>query len=152
MSTQTASTSAAPSALDLRREFPRSPNELLGGYVILARTIDKCRADLAGTAGGYHWNCGLAKMFFDFKQIDPFEFQAQVKAGKSDAEILEWVNQTGQPRTEDDILAWSYDCRWAEPPTAEMKAYVERNIRALNRPNPYIRSFFQMLDAEEGRL
>jgi hypothetical protein len=139
-------------APDLTRDFPRSPNELLGGYVILARTIDKCRADLAGTAGDYHWNCGLAKMFFEFKGIAPHAFQEQVKAGKTDEEILEWVNQTGHVHTEEEILAWCYDCRSAVPFTPEMKAYVEETVRSLTVKNPYIFTFFQMLDAEEGRL
>ena len=38
-------------AKDLTKEFPRSPRELLAGYVITARAADKCRAVLVGTAG-----------------------------------------------------------------------------------------------------
>jgi Domain of unknown function (DUF5069) len=35
-------------ARDLRngKEFPRSPRETLAGYVLAARALDKCRADL----------------------------------------------------------------------------------------------------------
>ncbi|TLY29238.1 MAG: DUF5069 domain-containing protein, partial [Nitrospirae bacterium] len=35
-------------ARDLRngKEFPRSPRETLGGYVLAARAVDKCRAVL----------------------------------------------------------------------------------------------------------
>lgn len=40
-------------AKDLTKEFPRSPREMLGGYVLAARAADKCRAVLAGTAGDY---------------------------------------------------------------------------------------------------
>ncbi|MFV1994189.1 MAG: DUF5069 domain-containing protein, partial [Verrucomicrobiales bacterium] len=36
-------------ALDLRSAFPRSPRATLAGYVIAGRTLDKCRAELAGT-------------------------------------------------------------------------------------------------------
>jgi len=37
-------------ARDLRngKEFPRSPRETLGGYVLAARAVDKCRAVLVG--------------------------------------------------------------------------------------------------------
>lgn len=139
-------------ALDLRKTFPRSPNDLLGPYVILARTIDKCRADIAGMAGEYHWNCGLAQMFFQFKEIDPMAFREQVEAGKKDTEILAWVEQTGASKTEDEILAWSYDSRWTAPHNVEKKAYVERSARAIQPYPPYIQTFFQLLDAEEGRL
>ena len=38
---------------DLRngKEYPRSPRETLGGYVLAARAVDKCRAVLAGRQG-----------------------------------------------------------------------------------------------------
>lgn len=139
-------------AWDLTQTPPRSPNALLGGYVILARTIDKCRADLIGKVGGYHWNCGLAKWFFEFKGLDPEAFREHVAAGWSDEDLLGWINSHGIHRSETDILAWSYDCRCHRPDTPEMKAYVEQNIRALNREAPTIYTFFQMLDAEEGRI
>lgn len=32
-------------ARDLTREFPRSPRETLGGYVIAARAVDKCHLE-----------------------------------------------------------------------------------------------------------
>jgi hypothetical protein len=139
-------------ALDLSKTYPRSPNALLGSYVILARTIDKCRADIAGTPGEYHWNCPLADLFFTFKEIDPMAFRAQLEAGKSDEEILDWLNKTGRPRTEEEILAWSYDCRWMKPHSIEKKAYVEKTVRETSPDNLYIQSYFQMLDKEEGRL
>lgn len=147
----TATTLQRNQALDLTQAPPRSPNDLLGDYVILARTIDKCRATLAGTQGGYHWNCPLAHVFFDFKGIDPMDFEAQVKADKTDEEILAWVNQTGIPRSEDDILAWSYDARNWVPDTPEKKAYLEKTMRQIRPDNLYARTFFEMLDIEEGR-
>jgi len=47
-------------AKDLRTTYPRSPREKLGGYVIAARSVDKCRAFLLGINGEYitgpvHW-------------------------------------------------------------------------------------------------
>ena len=37
-------------ACDLRngKAFPRSPREMLGGYVLAARAVDKCRAVFVG--------------------------------------------------------------------------------------------------------
>ena len=47
-------------AKDLTKEYPRSPRETLGGYVILARCIDKCRAFLLGQNGEYnYYPCSL---------------------------------------------------------------------------------------------
>ena len=61
-------------AKDLTRDYPRSPRELLAGYVIAARTLDKCRAALNGTLGEYHFDCPLDRRFLDFAGIDPARF------------------------------------------------------------------------------
>ena len=45
--------------MDLRTTFPRSMKTRLGGYVHLARMIDKCRAVLAGTEGEYIYPCPM---------------------------------------------------------------------------------------------
>jgi hypothetical protein len=42
-----------PAAPNLTQRPPRSPRVRLGGYVLLARLLDKGRAELAGTAGEY---------------------------------------------------------------------------------------------------
>ena len=44
---------------DLTKEAPRSPRVRIGGYAILARTYDKCRALLWGNIGEYHFDCPL---------------------------------------------------------------------------------------------
>ncbi len=46
---------------DLRdgKQFPRSPRETLGGYVLAARALDKCLGVLAGWQGEFHSNCPL---------------------------------------------------------------------------------------------
>ena len=43
-------------ARDMRdgKEFPRSPRATLGGYVLAARAVDKCRAVLVDWQGEYH--------------------------------------------------------------------------------------------------
>lgn len=40
-------------AKELRTSYPHSPREKLGGYVIAARCVDKCRAFLLGVNGEY---------------------------------------------------------------------------------------------------
>jgi Domain of unknown function (DUF5069) len=43
----------------LTEEPPRSPRDRLGGYALMARMIDKGRADIQGTVGEYHYACPL---------------------------------------------------------------------------------------------
>ncbi len=59
-------------ARDLRNgnEFPRSPRETLGGYVLAARAVDKCRAVFVGWQGEYHFNSPLDQTWLKFVEID----------------------------------------------------------------------------------
>ncbi|MEM7602441.1 MAG: DUF5069 domain-containing protein, partial [Verrucomicrobiota bacterium] len=80
-------------APDLKHRYPRSPRETLGGFVIAARTLDKCRAVLAGTAGEYHFDCPLDNLLFDFTGITADEFKEKVSAGVSDDEFSSWIQE-----------------------------------------------------------
>ena len=94
-------------AKDLVIEAPRSPYETINGYAILARTIDKCRAAIADTAGEYHFDCPVDKMLFGFKNISGEEFKTFVATGASDEEIGKWVEDHGDVKTADEVSAWS---------------------------------------------
>jgi len=139
-------------ALDLRKEYPRSPNDSLGYFVLLPRIIDKCRAEIAGTNGEYNFNCPLDQRFFGFAKIDATAFKAQVAEGKSDDEILAWVKENTKDLTGEAILAWSYTTRWRRPETDEMKAYFEKMRLDFAPNNTRIETWFQVLDADEKRF
>ncbi|PYL34793.1 MAG: hypothetical protein DMF35_04000 [Verrucomicrobia bacterium] len=64
---------------DLTKEAPRSPRIRVGGYAILGRTIDKCRALVAGNIGEYHFDCPLDNMLFGFKGVKGDDFKAQIE-------------------------------------------------------------------------
>jgi Domain of unknown function (DUF5069) len=78
-------------ARNLSKDYPRSPGETPGGYVIAARTLDKCRATLAGTAGEYHFDCPLDNFFFAFAGISADDFKNFIATGASDEEVAEWI-------------------------------------------------------------
>lgn len=139
-------------ARDLQKQFPRSPAEVLGGFVILARLIDKCRATLAGTNGEYLYNCPLDRRFFDFTDIDADELKGFVAQEKSDEEIVAWVRQKASKLSENEILAWGYDAVHRGPQAIDEKTYFEDYRRKFAPDKPYISTWFQMLDAEEGRI
>jgi len=92
---------------NLSKEAPRSPYLTIGGFAILARTIDKCRSVIAGTAGEYHYNCPLDKTLLSFKGIDAEEFKKFVETGATDEEIGKWVDEHGTPKTEEEKSVWS---------------------------------------------
>ena len=139
-------------APDLRKSYPRSPAEVLGGFVILARLIDKCRATLAGTQGEYRYNCPLDRRFFDFTDIDADEFKKLLAQGKTDDEIVAWVKSKTSELSETEIAAWCHDTLHRGPYSVDEKAYFEQARRKYAPKYPYISAWFQLLDAEEGRL
>ena len=92
---------------DLTREAPRSPRIRVGGYAILGRTIDKCRALVAGNIGEYRFDCPLDNMLFGFKGVNGDDFKAQIEQGASDQEVVEWLNQSGEKKTPEEIKRWA---------------------------------------------
>ena len=74
-------TTSNVNSLDLSKEFPRSPRATLAGYVIAARTLDKCRAVIAGTASEYHFDCPLDQLFLTFAGISAADFKAFAATG-----------------------------------------------------------------------
>jgi hypothetical protein len=77
---------------DLTKEAPQSPRIRVSGYAILGRTIDKCRALVAGNIGEYHFDCPLDRTLFGFKGVKGEDFKAQIEQGASDEEMVEWLN------------------------------------------------------------
>ncbi len=92
---------------NLKKEAPRSPRIRVGGYAILGRTMDKCRALVAGDIGEYHFDCPLDNMLFSFKGVKGNDFKSQIEQGAGDQEMVEWLNQNGEKKTPDEINRWA---------------------------------------------
>jgi hypothetical protein len=143
-------------AKDLSKDFPRSPRETLAGYVIAARTLDKCRANLAGTAGEYHFNCPLDNFFFGFAEISGEEFKDFVATGASDEEVARWVEQKAKQKPRIEIIKWNNDWRYkriSEMPDG-IQEYMEDYLPQFVPPNlrHQVDYFFDIYDAEEKRI
>ncbi len=143
-------------AQNLAKDYPRSPRETLGGYVIAARTLDKCRATLAGTPGEYHFDCPLDNFFFAFAQISADDFKNFVATGASDEEVATFIERKAKPRRRIEIIKWNNEWRYkrlAELPDAVqefMEDYIPQFV-----PTPirhHIDYFFDIYDAEERRI
>ncbi|MDX2080236.1 MAG: DUF5069 domain-containing protein [Terrimicrobiaceae bacterium] len=141
-------------APDLTKEFPRSPRETLGGFVLAARAVDKCRAVLAGTGGDYHSGCPLDELFLQFAGI-PFEtFRDFVATGASDAEIGEWIEKNHKVASRIEIIRWNNDLRGkrlSELPDG-FQEYMEDYIPQFLPKNRPVYALFDVYDIEEGRI
>lgn len=141
-------------APDLTKAAPRGARATLGGYVIAARTLDKCRALLAGTEGEYHFDCPLDNFFFGFAEIKADDFKAFVATGTTDDEVAGWIQQNAKTREREEIVLWNNDLRYkriSELPI-ELQVFLEDYIPEnlpKHRPVYYL---FDVYDLEEGRL
>jgi hypothetical protein len=141
-------------APDLTKGFPRSPRHMLAGYVIAARSLDKCRATLAGTNGEYHFDCPLDNVFFSFTGITGDAFKDFVATGATDAEVAAWIEEHAQKRPRIEIIRWNNEWRgkrMSELPDGLqefMEDYIPKFI-PFNRP---IHTFFDIYDIEEQRI
>jgi len=103
------------SGKDLTKEPPRSPRVRIGGYAILGRTLDKCRALIAGNIGEYHFDCPLDNMPFGFKGVKGDDFKAEVEKGAGDAEMAKWLDMHGEKKTPDEVKRWSDETEKTSP-------------------------------------
>jgi len=134
---------------DLTQEPPRSPRTRLGGYVILARTTDKCRAFLAGMIGEYHFDCPLDNMLFGFKGVKGDDFKAKVKAGASDEEMAAWMDANGTTKSPDEIKAWSDGMEAVSPyNNPERREWFSEQTKALGL-DPAATTLFDWLEADD---
>jgi hypothetical protein len=46
-------------------------------------------------------------MLFGFKGVKGEDFKAQIEQGASDHELAEWLNQTGEEKTPEEIKRWA---------------------------------------------
>lgn len=136
-------------AKDLAKEPPRSPHQRLHDYVILARTLDKCRASLNNTLGDYHFDCPLDNMLFRFKGISGDDFREKVKSGAGDEEVGQWLDENGLVQTPGAIAGWSRSLDAYRPyEDPEKRQWFIEQCKPLGL-NPRETTLFGFLDADD---
>jgi len=143
-------------APDLTKGFPHSPHAMLAGYILAKRALDKCRAELAGTLGEYHFDCPLDNIFFGFAGIKGSDFKEFVATGADDAAVAKWIEQHATKRPRIEIIHWNNEWRYKRLSEAPdriqefMEDYIPKNVpRTVIH---HIRYFFDVFDSEEKRF
>ena len=140
----------ASNPADLTQHPPRSPRVRLGGYVILPRILDKCRAVLAGTQGEYCYDCPTDQQWLGFAGIDPEALKQQVAAGQGDGEILAWItgNSSTQP-TPAQIAAWSAWQEQRAPADVDSREFFQEEHKRVAPQREDLVSWFDLLDLDD---
>ncbi len=142
-------------AKNLDQEPPRSPRELLGGYVILARCVDKCRSSLLGINGEYnYWPCSVCSHLEEFSGVDHQLLQEFVASGANDDEVAEWFSSQSKVKNKIEVIRWNN--RMRDMKISEMgddaQEYLESYIPEYVPKHRPVYVWFDVYDLEEGRL
>jgi hypothetical protein len=143
--------SSSIQAPDLTQRPPRSPRCRLGEFVILPRMFDKGRATALGKQGEYHYNCPLDQHLLNYLGLDPDELMAEIKAGKGDGELLEWVLANAKhKRAAWEIDQWScfQDKRGPDGDAETLQFFAER-VGSFSKTRRDIKGWFDLLDLDD---
>jgi hypothetical protein len=142
-------------ARDLRKTPPHSPRDVLGGFVIAARMLDKARADLLGINGEYNfYPCGLGAYFWKFTGLDAMKFKEFVGTGATDEEVDRWVRENATQKDNAAIIKWNNQmrCLPLSDLSQQVQEYFETYIPQFCHPPSKVKFFFDVYDVEEGVL
>ena len=138
--------------MDLTKNFPRSPYEKVGGYMMLGRTIDKAHATLQGLLGEYMYDCPLDKRLFGFLGISAHQLLELVENSENDEDVVDLLKTIQVERNTEEIKQFNDQILESGPNDDESQVYFER-LRQKHAPDrPDISSWFDIIEAEEGRL
>ena len=113
--------------------------------------LDKCRAEISGKNGEYHYDCPLDQHILNFLGIDPAALKTEVATGKGDGEILAWIvaNQK-HPRQPWEVQQWS-DWRDRRGPDsdAETLKFFSDYVGNLTQTREDITTWADVLDLDD---
>ena len=122
----------------------------LGGYVILARMLDKGRALLAGQQGEYKYACPLDERFLEFAGVDAKALKKQLAAGKGDGDILKWINAHAKhERSAAEIEAWAVWQERRAPDNPDSRAFFNDLHKNVAPKRTDVVSWFDLLDVDD---
>jgi gluconokinase len=143
----------------MSRDFPlRSPRDTVGGITVFGRILDKIRLHASDGAlpEGYHLGVISGRHTFDdrvcrFLHVEFEALRMQVLAGGTDEEVLEWCFENGRRPNPEEIEVWNGFMSkrgWRDDGAANLTAQKDA---AGFGDREDIATFFDLMDAEEGR-
>jgi hypothetical protein len=120
------------------------------GVVQLGRTVDKAKAQLAGTIGEYNYDCPMDEALFEFLGTDGQTVLDIVKNAKNDGEIEAQLAPMVQKKNAAEIEKWNHDVVNRQPEGESHQYFLNlRNQVAPNRTD--VMTWADLLDLDEKR-
>ena len=124
--------------------------EILGGYVHLARMIDKAKAVLAGTQGAFIYPCPIDQRLLQFAGLTAEVFLDAVR-GHTDSAIVDWFANTATRHSDREREEWNRGMLELAPDTEEKRDYFKKTRDEIDPARGDITTWADLLDLEEKR-
>ena len=72
--------------------------------------MDKCRAELLGQSGAYHYNCPLDRRFFSAAGLEAESLREFIATGADDHEVAAWMSAHARA-SKQEIIDWGRSFR-----------------------------------------
>lgn len=136
--------------------YPRSPREMMDGWVYLPRFIDKIRLHLAGKlATDYQDNFlkkGFDALWLQTAGVDGEKFVEVVRASVTDGEVFDWVRKNvKKTEAEKALLRETILNRGRDSEESKARLKVRKSESGITHRDD-ITCFVDFIDADEGRL
>jgi len=119
---------------------------------MLARTIDKARAQLAGMLGDYVFDCPMDRQLFASLGIAGDEFLDVVSQSPDDIAVVAWLRGRDAFPAGESLDAHNDAIENWAPKTEESRARFERQREAIAPGRTDVTTWTDLLDVEEGRV
>jgi gluconokinase len=133
----------------------RSPAAKVGGIVYFGRMLDKIKANAKGVLPA-DYTANLGRKFDDycvaFLRVDYAQLVERVAQGGSDEEILDWCFARGRRPADHEIHIWNEFMRKRGWNDEVSETLAQRKKEAGIAARSEIRTMFEFIDADEGRL
>ncbi len=137
------------SPLDLRKQPPRGPRETVLGFYLLARTIDKLRAELPGGNPGEYLNhdTGFSAYVVRRLGLDMNQFREAVSNAPDEAAVVAWLQTRIDPANAGALNA-KLETFVVERMTPEDQLLVRRRHPAM-ATRPELSKILDILEADD---
>jgi hypothetical protein len=140
--------------MDLTKQPPRSPNDVLLGIPMLPRTIDKARASVAGTLGEYVYGekSSFDMALLDFLGLSPEQFLEGVRSSPDDAGMVHWLGSHARQVTPGEIEDFARTFLNDGDDDADRARFAERRAKLPAGVQSRVKGWVDLLDVAEGRI
>ena len=136
--------------------YPRSPREMMDGWVHLPRFVDKIRLHLAGKlAPDYQENFtkGFDGSWLRAAGVSSEQMIEMVKNTVTDGQVTDWIRKTARKTSAEKATFNQFVLNRGTEPDPELQARLQmRKEQAGLAHREDIRTFVDFIDADEKRI